>query len=400
VCSQGVKFPSIPRDRVRYLLDLMSGSRIRHSALALLPFLALTSAPASAHAAEELALDTWDGSETFTSRGPGSSAGAQITIAGDAVTVSSIAVLADVSSGGGSLRFVIFSHPDHEVIHVSAPKFFPDDDMSWKQSNAIDVVLEPGTYDIGAIADVGVNWALDQSAASAGHYSSAATHPNFSDYESPSVEGHGTSDGAVRLYTRVPECGDGFVDVTEECDDGNDTDDDECTNACTLPSCGDGILHDDEECDDGNDTDDDGCTNACTLPSCGDGILQDGEECDDGNTKNGDGCALDCTVEQEDDGEGGGGGQGGDDRGGSDDGGEGGSKNGGSKNGGSGSGGSGKGGSKSDGSGSGGSSQSGSSADDDDDSGCSCSLKKREGARGLWALLGLGALAGARRWRR
>jgi uncharacterized protein (TIGR03382 family) len=363
----------------------MRRSRIRHCAFALLSFLALTSLPQPARAAEELALDTWDGSETFTSRGPGSSAGAQITIAGDAVTVSSIAVLADVSSGGGSLRFVIFSHPDHEIIHVSEPQFFPDDDMSWKQSNTIDVVLEPGTYDIGAIADVGVNWALDESAASAGNYSSTATHPNFSDFDSPSVESHGISDGAVRLYTRVPECGDAFVDVTEECDDGNDTDDDECTNACTLPSCGDGIL-------------------------------QDGEDCDDGNDEAGDGCALDCTIEQEDDGEGGGG-QGGSGQGGSDDtgsggsgdggSGDGGSDDGGSGDGGSGDGGSGKGGSKNGGSGNGGSGNGGSSKGgsgavdhDDDDSGCSCSLKKREGAQGLWALLGLGVLASARRRRR
>ncbi len=61
------------------------------------------------------------------------------------------------------------------------------------------------------------------------------------------------------------ECGDGNIDLAEECDDGNDINDDGCSNLCLLPICGDGILNQAfEECDDGNDLDD-GCDNDCTL---------------------------------------------------------------------------------------------------------------------------------------
>jgi len=50
-------------------------------------------------------------------------------------------------------------------------------------------------------------------------------------------------------------CGDGSLDVGEECDDGNNNNNDNCTNLCTNASCGDGILWNetggDEACDNG-----------------------------------------------------------------------------------------------------------------------------------------------------
>ncbi len=58
------------------------------------------------------------------------------------------------------------------------------------------------------------------------------------------------------------DCGDGQVQVGEQCDDGNDENSDECTNACLLPMCGDGFVGPNEECDDGNQKDD-GCNTAC-----------------------------------------------------------------------------------------------------------------------------------------
>ena len=59
-------------------------------------------------------------------------------------------------------------------------------------------------------------------------------------------------------------CGNGLVDINEECDDGNDNDNDKCTNACTLAFCGDGIVESpNEECDDANDNDNDTCTIEC-----------------------------------------------------------------------------------------------------------------------------------------
>ncbi len=67
---------------------------------------------------------------------------------------------------------------------------------------------------------------------------------------------------------------------------------------CEGSYCGDGILDVGEECDDGNYVDGDGCQGNCTLTRsyCGDGILDAGEECDDGNYLDGDGCQGNCTI--------------------------------------------------------------------------------------------------------
>ncbi len=83
----------------------------------------------------------------------------------------------------------------------------------------------------------------------------------------------------------VAECGDGLLlEGLEECDDGNAVNTDDCINACKIATCGDGFAQAGvEECDDGNDDNADGCTTSCTPGVCGDGILQGGEQCDDGN---------------------------------------------------------------------------------------------------------------------
>ena len=96
-------------------------------------------------------------------------------------------------------------------------------------------------------------------------------------------------------------CGDGFVDVGEECDDGNRADFDGCDSACRVESasCGNGAVEPPEECDDGNRFGGDGCDASCRveMTACGDGVLQPPEECDDGNTFAGDGCDPFCFVE-------------------------------------------------------------------------------------------------------
>ncbi|MCA9715399.1 MAG: DUF4215 domain-containing protein, partial [Myxococcales bacterium] len=64
-------------------------------------------------------------------------------------------------------------------------------------------------------------------------------------------------------------CGDGFVELGEECDDGEGNSDDApnaCRVDCTLPACGDGVLDDEtEECDDGGTVASDGCDASCQL---------------------------------------------------------------------------------------------------------------------------------------
>lgn len=62
--------------------------------------------------------------------------------------------------------------------------------------------------------------------------------------------------------------------------------------------CGNGILELGEDCDDGKDGDpDDGCTDLCQLPRCGDGLLQTslGEQCDVGDVA-ADHCTAGCRA--------------------------------------------------------------------------------------------------------
>jgi cysteine-rich repeat protein len=63
--------------------------------------------------------------------------------------------------------------------------------------------------------------------------------------------------------------------------------------------CGDGVLNLGEECDDNNLDEGDGCDAACLIePECGDGLHDEEEACEDGNVDNGDGCDSACTLEQ------------------------------------------------------------------------------------------------------
>jgi len=101
-------------------------------------------------------------------------------------------------------------------------------------------------------------------------------------------------------------CGNGVVDMGEQCDDSNNIDCDGCINDCSRPdnACGDGMLECGEVCDDSNTADNDGCSASCLIETCGDGIVQKAawtghpiERCDDGNNMDGDGCSAECTVE-------------------------------------------------------------------------------------------------------
>jgi cysteine-rich repeat protein len=120
-------------------------------------------------------------------------------------------------------------------------------------------------------------------------------------------------DGCENDCTRTPVmmmpaavCGNGMAEGAEQCDDGNMTPGDGCENDCTTTAaatCGDGMMDADEECDDGNMTPGDGCEPNCTVtpaaPECGNGMPETGEECDDGNMVGEDGCENDCTATPE-----------------------------------------------------------------------------------------------------
>jgi cysteine-rich repeat protein len=74
-----------------------------------------------------------------------------------------------------------------------------------------------------------------------------------------------------------------------------------CTGtATTTPRCGDGIVDVGEQCDDGNQLSADGCSALCKLeraPGCGNAYIDPGEQCDDGNQLSADGCSATCQLE-------------------------------------------------------------------------------------------------------
>ncbi|MEZ4383142.1 MAG: hypothetical protein R3A79_17575 [Nannocystaceae bacterium] len=78
-----------------------------------------------------------------------------------------------------------------------------------------------------------------------------------------------------------PRCGDGNLDIGEECDDGNQSNADGCLNDCAIAFCGDGqIWLGLEECDDGPGNDAkslSGCRPDCRAAACGDGAIYPGE---------------------------------------------------------------------------------------------------------------------------
>ncbi len=79
-----------------------------------------------------------------------------------------------------------------------------------------------------------------------------------------------------------------------------DDDDDTTEPDPAQPGCGDGVIDVGEECDDGeanSDTEPDACRTDCFAAHCGDEVIDSGEVCDDGSPYGGDGCTPICTAE-------------------------------------------------------------------------------------------------------
>ena len=84
------------------------------------------------------------------------------------------------------------------------------------------------------------------------------------------VDGSDVAPDAEPDVDPLAVCGDGVVQVGEECDDGPGNSDelaDACRTTCVFASCGDGVLDGPEVCDDGNTVETDDCGSTCRPAS-------------------------------------------------------------------------------------------------------------------------------------
>lgn len=82
------------------------------------------------------------------------------------------------------------------------------------------------------------------------------------------LDGLTMSSNLARLWCapNTTVCGNGALEVTEQCDDGNTSSCDGCSAACRTESCGNGVVECNEFCDDGalNGTPGNDCSATCT----------------------------------------------------------------------------------------------------------------------------------------
>ena len=156
----------------------------------------------------DLIFDSFEsGSSRFTTRGPENSFTTQLTPASE-TTVGSMEVFNEMTTGG-FLKFVIFDHPNHNLLFQSEPVAFaadPAGQPSWKQSPEFQFTFEADqTYHVAAVSDNTVRWYYDSIQTSQNGITSSSANANFSGFTNPQVySAHFGADVAVRLYGPAP----------------------------------------------------------------------------------------------------------------------------------------------------------------------------------------------------
>jgi cysteine-rich repeat protein len=103
-------------------------------------------------------------------------------------------------------------------------------------------------------------------------------------------------DGCNATCTSNETCGNGFKDLSEECDFALTPD--TCTTTCTSNICGNTRTDPGEDCDPGPGGMTAQCLATCRWSRCGDTVVNPlaGEGCDDGNLDNQDDCTNSCKT--------------------------------------------------------------------------------------------------------
>ncbi len=178
----------------------------------------------------------------------------------------------------------------------------------WTSHHPIDSADDLASDVFGALStDAGVRWAAPTiikrdddktTSESAALLASDARGVWIATWLSSPLGADGSGDaGRILVAAAEAECGNGLIEVGEQCDDGNLEDDDGCDSNCLTTGCGNAVVTAGEECDDGNGSDTDDCTGDCRAAHCGDGYVYQGvEQCDDGNESDTDYCLSDCRL--------------------------------------------------------------------------------------------------------
>jgi PEP-CTERM motif len=166
-------------------------------------------------AAAPIIFDNSSREDFQSSRIPEFSPLADITVSA-ATDITQIGVLVDLNSNG-NLKFLIFNLDTHALLFSTGPEAFVDNGLTFKLSDPFaDFTLMPGiNYGIGAIADVGGGWAINNSSfgnpfTMNGITASDDRNGNVLNFASPTLGGEGSAMIMVELAGQpaaVPEPG-------------------------------------------------------------------------------------------------------------------------------------------------------------------------------------------------